>query len=101
LLALADRSTQIHSWAKAEALEKLLKTILRDPTEKAIIFTHFRRTLEKLAELLQTMGVDGAHHGEWTCHQGRHRGSVARIFCFHRSGGQLCNCRTMINFDIP
>jgi SNF2 family DNA or RNA helicase len=109
LLALAERSTQIHSWAKAEALEKLLKTILRDPMEKVIIFTHFRRTLEKLADLLQTMGVDFVqYHGEMNMPSKNQAiadfESRANILLSTEAAGEGRNlqfCRTMINFDIP
>lgn len=109
LLALAERSTQIHSWAKAEALEKLLKTILHDPTEKVIIFTHFRRTLEKLTELLQKMGVDFVqYHGEMDMLSKNQAiadfESRANILLSTEAAGEGRNlqfCRTMINFDIP
>ena len=109
LLGFAERSAQIHSWAKAEALEKLLKTILRDPTEKVIIFTHFRRTLEKLAELLQKMGVDFVqYHGEMDMPSKNQAiadfESRANILVSTEAAGEGRNlqfCRTMINFDIP
>lgn len=109
LLALAERSTQIHSWAKAEALEKLLKTILHDPMEKVILFTHFRRTLEKLAELLQKMGVDFVqYHGEMDMPSKNQAiadfESRANILLSTEAAGEGRNlqfCRTMINFDIP
>ncbi len=109
LLTFAERSAQIHSWAKAEALEKLLKTILRDPTEKVIIFTHFRRTLEKLAELLQKMGVDFVqYHGEMDMPSKNQAiadfESRANILLSTEAAGEGRNlqfCRTMINFDIP
>jgi len=109
LLGLAERSAQIHSWAKAEALEKLLKTILHDPTEKVIIFTHFRRTLEKLAELLQKMGVDFVqYHGEMDMPSKNQAiadfESRANILLSTEAAGEGRNlqfCRTMINFDIP
>jgi SNF2 family DNA or RNA helicase len=109
LLALAERSTQIHSWAKAEALKKLIKAILHDPTEKVIIFTHFRRTLEKLAELLQTMGVDFVqYHGEMDMPSKNQaiadfesRASVLLSTEAAGEGRNLQFCRTMINFDIP
>jgi len=109
LLGLAERSAQIHSWAKAEALEKLLKTILHDPTEKVIIFTHFRRTLEKLAELLQKMGVDFVqYHGEMDMPSKNQAiadfESHANILLSTEAAGEGRNlqfCRTMINFDIP
>ncbi|MEW6400667.1 MAG: SNF2-related protein [Chloroflexota bacterium] len=109
LLALAERSAQIHSWAKAEALEKLLKTILRDPAEKIIIFTHFRRTLEKLADLLQKVGVDFVqYHGEMDMSSKNQAiadfESRANILLSTEAAGEGRNlqfCRTMINFDIP
>ncbi len=109
LISLAERSTQIHSWAKAEALEKLLKTILRDPTEKVIIFTHFRRTLEKLAELLRRMDVDFVqYHGEMDMPSKNQAiadfESRASILLSTEAAGEGRNlqfCRTMINFDIP
>ncbi|MEO8357362.1 MAG: SNF2-related protein [Chloroflexota bacterium] len=109
LLALAERSTQIHSWAKAQALEKLLKTILHDPMEKVILFTHFRRTLEKLAELLQKMGVDFVqYHGEMDMPSKNQAiadfESRANILLSTEAAGEGRNlqfCRTMINFDIP
>jgi len=109
LLGFAERAAQIHSWAKAEALEKLLKTILRDPTEKVIIFTHFRRTLEKLAELLQKMDVDFVqYHGEMDMPSKNQAiadfESRANILLSTEAAGEGRNlqfCRTMINFDIP
>jgi SNF2 family DNA or RNA helicase len=109
LLALAEQSTQIRSWAKAEAMEKLLQTILRDPTEKVIIFTHFRRTLGQLAELLQKMGVDFVqYHGEMDMPSKNQaiadfesRASVLLSTEAAGEGRNLQFCRTMINFDIP
>jgi len=109
LLGFAERSAQIQSWAKAEALERLLKTILHDPTEKVIIFTHFRRTLEKLAELLQKMGVDFVqYHGEMDMPSKNQAiadfESRANILLSTEAAGEGRNlqfCRTMINFDIP
>lgn len=109
LLALADQSTQIESWAKAEALEKLLKTILHDPTEKVIIFTHFRRTLARLAELLRRMDVDFvAYQGDMDMASKNQaiadfegRASVLLSTEAAGEGRNLQFCRTMINFDIP
>lgn len=109
LLALADQSTQIESWAKAEALEKLLKTILVDPTEKVIIFTHFRRTLDRLAELLRRMDVDFvAYQGDMDIPSKNQAiadfESRARVLLSTEAAGEGRNlqfCRVMINFDIP
>jgi len=109
LLALADQSTQIESWAKAEALEKLLKTILHDPSEKVIIFTHFRRTLDRLAELLLRMDVDFvAYQGDMDIASKNQAiadfESRARVLLSTEAAGEGRNlqfCRVMINFDIP
>ncbi len=111
LLGFAERSTQIHSWAKAEALEKLLSAILHDAqrAEKVIIFTHFRRTLEKLAELLQRIGVDFVqYHGEMDMPSKNKTiadfESRAKVLLSTEAAGEGRNlqfCRTMINFDIP
>jgi SNF2 family DNA or RNA helicase len=109
LLDFAERSVQIHSWAKAEALEKLLTTILHDPAEKVIIFTHFRRTLEKLAELLQKMGVDFVQYHGGMGMPSKNQAiadfeSRANVLLSTEAAGEGRNlqfCRTMINFDIP
>ena len=109
LLALADQSTQIESWAKAEALEKLLKTILHDPSEKVIIFTHFRRTLDRLAELLLRMDVDFvAYQGDMDIASKNQAiadfESRARVLLSTEAAGEGRNlqfCRVMVNFDIP
>jgi SNF2 family DNA or RNA helicase len=87
----------------------MLKTILRDPTEKVIIFTHFRRTLEKLADLLQKMGVDFVqYHGEMdmpsknqAITEFERRANILLSTEAAGEGRNLQFCRTMINFDIP
>jgi len=109
LLALADQSMQIESWAKAEALEKLLKTILTDPTEKVIIFTHFRRTLERLAQLLKRMNVDFvAYQGDMDMPSKNQAiadfENRAQVLLSTEAAGEGRNlqfCRAMINFDVP
>lgn len=109
LLELADQSTQIESWAKAEALEKLLKTLLQDPVEKVIIFTHFHRTLDQLARRLQLMGVDFVtYHGDMdiasknqAIAEFEQRAQVLLSTEAAGEGRNLQFCRTMVNFDIP
>ncbi|HEX7433313.1 MAG TPA: SNF2-related protein [Anaerolineaceae bacterium] len=109
LLDLADQSTQIETWVKAEALEKLLKTVLHDPTEKVIVFTHFRRTLDLLAERLQRMGLDFVtYHGELdTASKNQAIAKFerqAQVLLSTEAAGEGRNlqfCRTMVNFDIP
>ena len=109
LLGLVDQATQIPTWAKAEALEKLLVTLLRDPIEKVIIFTHFRRTLNQLAERLRKMGVSLViYHGEIdiaaknrVIDDFEHRSQVLLSTEAAGEGRNLQFCRTMVNFDIP
>ena len=109
LLALADQSTQITAWAKADALEKLLTTILRDPTEKVLIFTHFRRTLDLLAERLRKLGLSlVVYHGgmdtpakNQAIADFEHRAQVLLSTEAAGEGRNLQFCRTLVNFDIP
>lgn len=109
LLALAEQSTQIQAWAKAEALEKLLTTLLRDPTEKVLIFTHFRRTLTLLAERLRSLGLSlVVYHGEMdipsknqAIDDFEHHAQVLLSTEAAGEGRNLQFCRTLINFDIP
>lgn len=110
LLALADQAVQISTWAKGEAFEKLLHTLLKaDAAEKALVFTHFRRTLELLAERLRTMGVDFVvYHGQLdmaakqaAINDFQNHASVLLSTEAAGEGRNLQFCRTMINFDIP
>jgi len=109
LLSLADQSLQIRTWAKADALQKLLITILRDPTEKIIIFTHFRRTLDRLSELLRQLNIDFVtYHGEMDISAKNQAIETfekrARVLLSSEAAGEGRNlqfCRTMVNFDIP
>jgi len=113
LLALADRAAHIRTWAKAAALEKLLLPFVQaspqsDPG-KVIVFTHFRVTLELLADRLRGMGVDFAlYHGGMTTaekNEAIHRfEKSARVLLSTEAAGEGRNlqfCRTMVNFDLP
>jgi SNF2 family DNA or RNA helicase len=109
LLALAGQSTQITTWTKADALEKLLTTLLSDPAEKVIIFTHFRRTLDLLAERLHKSGISlVVYHGEMdiasknrAIDDFEHHAQVLLSTEAAGEGRNLQFCRTMINVDIP
>ena len=109
LKALADQSLQVTTWAKADALEKLIGTLLRDPTEKIIIFTHFRRTLFLLAERLRKLGVALViYHGDMDVAAKNQAiddfEHGAQVFLSTEAAGEGRNlqfCRTLINFDIP
>jgi SNF2 family DNA or RNA helicase len=109
LLALADRAARIDRWAKAKALTKLLPGLLVDPAERVIIFTHFRPTLDLLAERLAAMQIKSVvYHGGLPVAD-----KTAAIERFEREaqvllsteaageGRNLQFCHTMINFDLP
>ena len=110
LLALADRADQITAWAKGAALEKLLPAHLAaNSNEKLIIFTHFRVTLDMLADLLRGMDVDFVlYHGGLS--QAAKNEAIrrfeakAQVLLSTEAAGEGRNlqfCRTMINFDLP
>ena len=112
LLALAEESANVKAWAKADALEKLLGSILGKgaPTEeKVIIFTHFLRTLDGLIERLERMGVRFVvYHGGLSPAAKQQAiddfEREAQVLLSTEAAGEGRNlqfCRTMINFDIP
>lgn len=121
LLALADRATQVESWAKADALEKLLLPMVGKARPersrgagnlsdgKAIIFTHFHATLKRLAERLRALGIDFVlYHGGLSLAQKdeaiRRFEESARVLLSTEAAGEGRNlqfCHTMINFDLP
>jgi len=113
LLALADRATQVESWAKADALEKLLLPMVGQAGKlsdgKAIIFTHFHVTLKRLAERLRALGIDFVlYHGGLSLARKdeaiRRFEQRARVLLSTEAAGEGRNlqfCRTMINFDLP
>lgn len=110
LLTLADRAGRIAAWAKGAALEKLLLAQLAaNSSEKLIIFTHFRVTLDLLADLLRGMGVAFVlYHGglsQAAKNKAIHRFEAqAQVLLSTEAAGEGRNlqfCRTMINFDLP
>ena len=109
LLELARQSTLITTWSKAEALEKLLISLLRDPTEKVLIFTHFRQTLFQLEERLRRLGLNlVVYHGEMdtpaknqAIAEFEHSAQILLSTEAAGEGRNLQFCRTLINFDIP
>jgi len=112
LLALADRATQVESWAKADALEKLLLPMMETGVGrdgKVIIFTHFYATLERPAERLRALGVDFVlYHGGLSLAQKdeaiRRFEQSAPVLLSTEAAGEGRNlqfCRTMVNFDLP
>ncbi|MBN1484794.1 MAG: DEAD/DEAH box helicase [Chloroflexia bacterium] len=110
LLSLADRAARIQDWAKVEALEKLLRSILGSGTpEKVLIFTHFLRTLELLRARLEEMGISFViYHGRLSfsdknqaVQDFEQRAQVLLSTEAAGEGRNLQFCRTMVNFDLP
>ena len=110
LLSMADRAASIQSWAKGQALERLLLARLAsDGREKLIIFTHFRATMRLLARLLRRVGVDFVtYHGQLS--RGRKDEVIqrfeqsAQVMLSTEAAGEGRNlqfCRLMLNFDLP
>jgi SNF2 family DNA or RNA helicase len=110
LLNLADQASGLASWAKGQALERLLLSKLAvDRQEKVIIFTHFRATLDLLTDLLLRMGVDVVvYHGQLSREdkdRAIHRfEQSAQVLLSTEAAGEGRNlqfCRLMVNFDLP
>jgi SNF2 family DNA or RNA helicase len=106
LYNLAERATAIRSWAKLDALQKLIESAGQD---KLIIFTNFRATLDVLAKRLTRMGVDFVlYHGGLTISQKdeaiRRFEQEEQILLSTEAAGEGRNlqfCHVMINFDLP
>lgn len=110
LQALAERAASMPGWSKAAALDKLLTTaVLANREEKVIIFTHFRATLDLLADRLRGMGIDFVpYHGQMSTAEKndaiRHFERQGRVLLSTEAAGEGRNlqfCRTMVNFDLP
>ncbi|MGB0389090.1 MAG: DEAD/DEAH box helicase [Ardenticatenaceae bacterium] len=106
LREFAERANAITSWAKWEALQKLIHAAGED---KLIIFSHFRSTLSALAERLTEMGADFVlYHGGLTIKQKdeaiRQFEGQKQILLSSEAAGEGRNlqfCHIMINFDLP
>jgi SNF2 family DNA or RNA helicase len=108
LVDLAERAAGIQAWSKADALEKLLLAHVA-AEEKLIIFTHFRVTLDLLADRLRGMGIDFVlYHGGLSAgakdEMIRRFEAEARVLLSTEAAGEGRNlqfCHTMVNFDLP
>lgn len=106
LLELAERAARIQTWAKAEALEKLLQG---QRTEKVLLFTHFRQTLDRLAARLRALDLNFVvYHGGLSAEDKdaaiRRFEGEAQILLSTEAAGEGRNlqfCRSMVNFDLP
>ena len=110
LLSLAEQAARISTWTKADALEKLLTTLFKaDPGEKVLLFTHFRRTLDLLAERLRSLDISFVvYHGGMDS-AAKNQAIVdfqsgAQVLLSTEAAGEGRNlqfCHTMVNFDVP
>jgi SNF2 family DNA or RNA helicase len=106
LLQLAEQAQVISDWAKADALEKLVQSAGQD---KLLIFTHFRATLDALAQRLELMGADYIpYHGGLSIQQKdeaiRRFEAEGQILLSSEAAGEGRNlqyCHVMVNFDLP
>jgi SNF2 family DNA or RNA helicase len=110
LLSLAERAGSVTAWAKGKALEQfVLSQAASGEREKLIIFTHFRATLELLAERLRRMGIDFVpYHGQLSRLEKdeaiRRFEQSAQVLLSTEAAGEGRNlqfCRLMLNFDLP
>lgn len=110
LLDLAGRAGGVRSWAKGKTLEQLLiSQLASNRHEKLIVFTHFRATLELLADLMRGMDVDFVvYHGQLS--PARKDEAIVRfeqsaqVLLSTEAAGEGRNlqfCRLMLNFDLP
>jgi superfamily II DNA or RNA helicase len=103
---LAARWTALGTGGKEAALLDLLR---RNPTEKKLVFVHYRETLEHLSDLLTRQGMpfarfEGGLSGpDKDAAIAEFRDQVPVLLCTE-SGGEGRNiqfCNTLINFDVP
>jgi len=103
---LAQRWAALDAGGKGVALLDLLR---RNPTEKKLVFVHYRETLDHLAGLLTRHSMsfarfEGSLSGpEKDAAVAAFRDEVPVLLCTE-SGGEGRNiqfCNTLINFDVP
>jgi SNF2 family DNA or RNA helicase len=103
---LADRAEALPDWPKAAVL---LDQLSRHPGEKVLVFTAFRHTLDKLADVVSAAGIPAAvYHGSLP------RAEKERVIASFRDetnvllstesageGRNLQFCHVMVNMDLP
>jgi superfamily II DNA or RNA helicase len=103
---LTNRWATIETGGKEAALIEL---IMRNPTEKKLVFVHSRETLAHVADCVQKAGVSLAlFHGSLSGPEkdaaiAAFRDRATVLLCT-QSGGEGRNvqfCNTLINFDVP
>jgi len=103
---LEEQWAMVSAGAKEAALLELLR---RNPSEKKLVFVHYRETLNHLAHLLACEGIEFARFegtlsgAEKDAAIAEFRDRVPVLLCTE-SGGEGRNiqfCNTLINFDVP
>jgi SNF2 family DNA or RNA helicase len=104
--ALAEQWKAVGKSGKQAALLELLR---RNPSEKKLVFVHYRETLGQLASLLAQEGIaftrfeGGLSGADKDAAIAEFRERVPVLLCTE-SGGEGRNiqfCNTLINFDVP
>ena len=106
LVDLAERAEATGTWAKADALERIVRGA---GSQKIIVFTHFQATLEALSRRLEAQGVDlVTYHGGLGREQKddaiRRFEHEVRVMLSTEAAGEGRNlqfCHNMVNFDLP
>jgi SNF2 family DNA or RNA helicase len=109
LAGLVAQAGVVTRFAKVDALMKLLTAAASSRSDKVLVFTHFRETLEHLADECRKVGLNFlVYHGSLT--QAQKNEAIARfeadvpILLSTEAAGEGRNlqfCWRMINFDLP
>jgi SNF2 family DNA or RNA helicase len=103
---LAGRALALLDWPKAAVL---LDQLSRHPEEKVLVFTAFRHTLDRLAEVVKAAGVPAAvYHGSLPRSEKERAIAAFRdetnVLLSTESAGEGRNlqfCHVMVNMDLP
>ncbi len=94
--------------SKTRMLKKLIKKIFKDPSEKVLVFTQFRKTLEVIEQALAQDYKVVTFHGGLSAEEKSVRVELFREQCqimiSTEVGGEGRNfqfCHILINFDLP
>lgn len=108
LEAFARQVAQVGTDSKAEKLEQLLQELLKNPSEKVLVFTQFRDTQTYLARRLgdrySVVNFHGGMSREEKDEAARQFRRSVQIMISTEAGGEGRNfqfCHFLINYDLP